>query len=103
MESTAPSRLKVWFRRLAIGVAALVVLTAIGHRLWTARAQARLDRTLAALKAAGEPVTAADLTFGSVPGVDNASLDYKRAGALVDPESAARKRYDAAIDDDPAA
>ncbi len=85
-----------WRWRVAVGLGVAVVVLFFAHGIWGIVAQRRLTATLAALAAAGEPLTAADLHLGAgdPPAADNASLDYRRAADLIDESAPAWRRYD---------
>jgi hypothetical protein len=69
------------------------------HAMWGAFENAKLERKIAALKVAGEPVTAADLQLDAMPKEANASLDFKAAGESIDENTAAYKLWQDAIPD----
>lgn len=68
-----------WLKRLAIlGIAALLLLTAIWG-LWYWYAQRTLDREIAKLRAAGRPVSRADLSTRRLPDSQNALIPLRQA------------------------
>ena len=82
--------------KVLIGLAVVLLLAAVAHGVWLLRAQASLTAAFAAVRAAGEPLTAAGLSSPAddVPDADNASLDDKRAAGLLHPGSADWRWYD---------
>ena len=88
-----PPRRRRW--GLWIGVACVVLIAglAVGYRLWTRAARARLDATLDQLRREGEPVSPADLARPPVAPDDNAVFDLRAAAMLIDATSVAWKNY----------
>ena len=82
-------------RRPLIVIGAFVIAGVLAHGIWGIVEQRRLIRALAALRAAGEPTTPADLEApgDDTPDEDNASVVYKRAAAMVDAASPAWGAY----------
>jgi hypothetical protein len=93
-ESTVVRTQHYWGRWLAGGLMGLLVVGAAATPvIWAAIARHRLTVDLSQLRAAGEPVTPADLPVDDVADDRNASLDYKAAAALVDEDRPAWFRW----------
>lgn len=65
-------RVRVWFKRFAIGAVVVLAIAASVVAVLNYRAGRRLDATLAALREAGEPTTPTDLAPLPVPPNDDA-------------------------------
>ena len=85
-----------WKRRIGIGVAVMAAVVAAVPLIWGAWAEHQLAAELARLRAAGEPVSAADLPVDTLADGDNASLDYAAAGKAIDEKRPAWHRWDEA-------
>ena len=85
-----------WRWRVAAGVGVVAFAVLFAHGIWGLLERRRLTAATAALAAAGEPVTAADLRIGADDPADddNASLDDRRAAGLIDASLPAWRRYD---------
>jgi hypothetical protein len=91
--NTSQSRI-YWISRVVIAIVLLVFLgVPLAHFLWGLSAEHQLDRTLAQLHAAGEPISPAQLKLDSVPDAANASLDYRAAGDSIDTSTPAWKSF----------
>lgn len=66
-------------RRIGILAGALLAILLIANAIWVWRTGSRLEKKLAALRAAGEPVTLADLARGPIPPEQNAAVFLRRA------------------------
>ena len=67
---------------LALACVALLVLTF--YAVWSAGANRRLDREIARLKAAGEPIEWSDFAVKGVADADNAVIDLRAAAGSID-------------------
>jgi hypothetical protein len=78
-------------RRMRRWVAGLTVIVAPAVALWGwgEYEERALARRVETLRAAGEPVTPADLASPAVPDRDNAAAAFRKASRTIDPKSAA--------------
>ena len=68
-----------WLRRLTV-VAVVAVMAVAGLRMWTGyRAQSRLDATVAAIRAGGEPLLVEDFAQPSLSAEENSATYLRRA------------------------
>jgi hypothetical protein len=74
-------------------VLVLLIGLPVGDLLWGVWASHRLSQTLAALHAAGEPVTPGQLKLDSIPDAQNASMNYRAAADSIDSSTAAWKTF----------
>lgn len=94
-EQTQERRTSWRWIKLVFTIFLLLVAGCIAwYWLWGNRKAQNLWAELAALKAAGHPITAADLAQKSVPDERNAALLLRRAADLIDPASEAWQAYD---------
>jgi hypothetical protein len=76
-----------WLKRIAILYVLLAVALA-GVRVWWGRhAQKKLDDSVAAIRAAGEPALIEDLNGDPIPNADNAAYYYRLAIAKLNPNA----------------
>src|SRR5688572_31176333 len=82
-----------WFK--AIGALLLLSIGALvtAYFVWGGRTARRLEAAHAALRAAGEPVTAADLVEPSVSAENNAALLLRKAARSIDTRSESWAAY----------
>src|SRR3954451_6797291 len=73
-----------WTRLFCNVLTTLILLGIVGHALWSYLETRAVDRRVAALRAAGEPVLPADFTPSDPTGADNAGVDFDAAAAMLD-------------------
>ncbi len=76
-----------WKRRVGWTFLSLIVLLFIVHALWSAESRGRLDKLVAAYRAAGEPVKIDDWIEPPIPDDQNAAVEVQAALAAVHPQS----------------
>lgn len=99
-DATAPSRWPAW-KLLVLGVAAIPLLLFLAHGVWNSIERRRLADRVAAIRAIGEPMDAADYTYPVVPDDQNAALLIQAAAAALVTDDARDKRESELTNDDP--
>jgi hypothetical protein len=74
-----------WLKRILAASAVVLIVLVVTQIWWSHIAQARLDRALARLRAAGEPSTLEDLDTSGLKDADNAAFYLKRAASKINP------------------
>jgi hypothetical protein len=82
-----------WGRRIGLSALALVVVVLTAHAIWGVGLRRRVNAQLAALRAAGEPVAAADFILPEPPDGTNAADDIVEATRLIDGRSKQRDAF----------
>ena len=77
-------RLKKFFKWTGIVLGGLVAIGLVANAVFVWTTDARLERQLAAIRAAGDPVTLADLARSPIPPEKNAATYLRRAKAGID-------------------
>jgi len=72
-----------WLKRIAIGVAALVIVVGVVRWWWGRCASRALDAELSRYVAAGQPILPSDFDPAPIPDKDNAALVLKEAAAAL--------------------
>lgn len=81
---------------IGIGLVAVIPLLLLLHAGWSAIMRRNLDRQIAILRAAGEPMAFEDFPTSNLPASKNASLDYIGAGNLINSQTESWSAWDKA-------
>src|SRR5436309_15576871 len=87
-------RRRRWGRWAVFALVALIFLAILGHWFWGSYEERELDREVAELRAAGEPMVAGDFTHEMVSEAQNAAPLLRRAADSIDDQNEAWARVE---------
>src|SRR4051794_693269 len=98
-EDTTGSFMRIWptkrlWKRLGLGFVMLVALALLANGLMAWRTTARLNGRVAAIRAAGDPASIADLAPKPIPDAENAAAILKKLQPRLDAFSDEYGRFD---------